>query len=234
MHIRRAAVPTSLLVTLATIVAALTLLVAPAHAASAGTTHTVRSGENLLAIAQRYGVTLADLLTANKLTVKSVLQPGQQLAVPGVVLPTKLPALLPGDIRSTPARLRLLPVFQAEGARYKIAPDLLMALAYTESAWRSSVVSSAGAIGIGQLLPSTAKWVATDLIGLPKLDPKVAEDNIRMSARFLRWLLDRWPSERLALAAYFEGTRTVAKAGPSRGAQRYARIVLERRALFRF
>ena len=238
MHPRRAAVPTSCLIAVATVVAALTLAVAPAVPAQAatatGVTYTVRSGDNLYGIAERYGIVLNDLLTANKLTTRSVIQPGQRLVVPGVELPTKLPALLPGDIRSNPARLRLLPVFQAEAARYKLAPDLLMALAYTESAWRASVVSSAGAIGIGQLLPSTAKWVATDLIGLPRLDPRRPEDNIRMSARFLRWLLDRWPSEKLALAAYFEGVRNVATSGPSRGAQRYARIVLERRALFRF
>ena len=45
----------------------------------------------------------------------------------------------------------------------------------------------------GQLLPSTAAWVAGFLIGAP-LDPYVADDNIRMSARFLAHLLvaHRW------------------------------------------
>lgn len=206
----------------------------PASAAGTSVTYTVRSGDSPQGIADRYGVALADLLTANKLRLSAVIQPGQRLVVPGVVLPTSLPPRLPGDIVWVPARLRLLPVFQAEAARYKLPADLLMAVAYTESAWRATIVSSAGAIGIGQLLPSTARWVATDLIGLPRLDPRNPADNIRMSARYLRWLLDRWPTEKLALAAYFEGGTTVSKAGPSRGAQRYARIIESRRPLFRW
>jgi N-acetylmuramoyl-L-alanine amidase len=215
----------------------LVVVAAPVAPASAATvTHTVKRGESLTAIAERYGVTLSALLTANKLKRDAVIHPGQKLSVPGgVAVDTiRTPPKLPSDVRSVPARVRLVPTFVAEAARYKVPSDLLMALAYTESAWRSGVVSSAGAIGIGQLLPSTAKWVARDLIGLPRLDPYDPEDNIRMSARYLRWLLDRWPTEKLALAAYFEGGANVSEKGPSRGAQRYARIVQERRGLFRF
>ena len=45
-------------------------------------THTVKSGEFLGGIASQHNVTLADLLAVNKLTVKSVILPGQQLALP--------------------------------------------------------------------------------------------------------------------------------------------------------
>ena len=206
----------------------------PASAATS-VTHTVRAGDSLSGIAERYGVTLAALLGANKLRQDTVIHPGQKLIVPAAPVPAfPVPPKLPAEIRSVPARLALVPVFVAEAKRYKLPSDLLMSLAYTESAWRAGVVSSAGAIGIGQLLPSTATWVAKDLIGLPRLDPRNAGDNIRMSARYLRWLLDRWPTEKLALAAYFEGGARVGEAGPSRGAQRYARLVQERRTLFRF
>ena len=227
--------------TLMTIVLAvllpLVVVAAPAPPAAAATvTHTVRSGDSLSGIAERYGVTLTVLLSANKLKKDAVIHPGQKLTVPGGtdVSKLKLPKKLPADVRSVPGRVRLVPVFVAEAARYKVPSDLLMALAYTESAWRAGIVSRAGAIGIGQLLPDTAAWVAKDLIGLPRLDPYRAEDNIRMSARYLRWLLDRWPTEKLALAAYFEGGTNVSASGPSRGAQRYARIVQERRVLFQF
>ena len=238
MHPWRTATVVRILLALSGLLTSVALLVAPSPASAAGSvatvTYTVRSGDSLTGIARTYDVSVVSLLSANSLRGDAVIHPGQRIAVPGVTMPTKLPARLPGDIRSVPARLRLLPVFQAEAARYSLSADLLMALAYTESAWRSGIVSSAGAIGIGQLLPATAAWVASDLLGLPRLDPRRPEDNIRMSARFLRWLLDRWPSEKLALAAYFEGGRTVSKAGPSRGAQRYARIIEQRRVLFRF
>lgn len=202
---------------------------------SASVTHVVKSGDSLFAIAKRYGVTIEALRTANKLTTKSVIQPGQKLVVPGIVLPTKLPPRLPDDIRGVPARLRLLPVFQREAARYKVPEDLLMAVAYTESSWRTDAVSAVGAVGIGQLMPATSTWIARDLIGVTSLDPRVPEDNIRMSARFLRFLLDKYPKNlRTALAAYFEGFRTLRTTGPSRAAQRYARIVIERRPLFTF
>lgn len=229
---RTATLMTIVLATLLPVVA----MAAPGRAEAATVTHVVRSGDSLFGIADRYGVTLSSLLKANKLTKDSVIRPGQKLSVPGGVdaSAVKVPPKLPADVRSVPSRVRLVPVFVAEAARYKIPSDLLMALAYTESSWRPGIVSSAGAIGIGQLLPDTARWVAKDLIGLPRLDPFDPEDNIRMSARYLRWLLDRWPTEKLALAAYFEGGTTVSKSGPSRGAQRYARIVLDRRPLFRF
>jgi len=207
----------------------------PSSSATAPVTHVVRAGDSPFGIAQRYGITVEALRKANKLTPTSVLQPGQKLVVPGVSVPAKLPARLPGDVRSTPSRLRLVPAFQKEAARYGVPADLLMAVAYTESGWRADALSAVGAVGIGQLMPDTARWVARDLIGVPSLDARVPEDNIRMSARFLKFLLDRYPKNlRYALAAYFEGSLTIAGKGPSRAAQRYARIVLERRPMFTF
>jgi peptidoglycan endopeptidase LytE len=50
--------------------------------ASGGASYTVRAGDSLSAIASNHGVRLADLLRANGLTVNSVIQPGQQLALP--------------------------------------------------------------------------------------------------------------------------------------------------------
>jgi LysM repeat protein len=44
--------------------------------------HVVRRGETLERIATRYRVRLADLLTANTLTMKSIIHPGQILRIP--------------------------------------------------------------------------------------------------------------------------------------------------------
>jgi len=55
---------------------------APSAPAAGSLTHTVKSGEFLAGIANMHKVTLADLLTINKLTVKSVILPGQQLVLP--------------------------------------------------------------------------------------------------------------------------------------------------------
>jgi soluble lytic murein transglycosylase-like protein len=139
---------------------------------------------------------------------------------------------LPSDLRSSPSKLALIATFRAEAKRYGVPADLLMAVAYTESGWRSSVVSPEGAIGICQLLPDTARWLARDLIGLPGLRARDPEDNIRMGARFLKQLLRSFRTERLALAAYFDGHGTVARNGVSPAANRYAKIVQQRRTMF--
>jgi LysM repeat protein len=55
---------------------------APAAPVAGGIVHTVKSGDFLLGIATLYKVTLADLLAVNHITVKSVISPGRQLALP--------------------------------------------------------------------------------------------------------------------------------------------------------
>ena len=63
--------------------------VAPSTAPAAATTYTVRSGDSLSGIAGRMGVKLSTLLSANKMTISSVIHPGAQLVVPaGGVLPS--------------------------------------------------------------------------------------------------------------------------------------------------
>ena len=54
----------------------------PTGPAAGAIVHTVRNGDFLMGIATLYKVTLADLLAVNHLTVKSVINPGRQLALP--------------------------------------------------------------------------------------------------------------------------------------------------------
>ncbi len=143
-----------------------------------------------------------------------------------------VPPRLPDEVRGA-AQVALIPVFRAAAAEFGVPADLLMSLAYQESRWRADVVSRAGAIGVGQLLPTTATWVATDLIRQPRLDPRVPNDNIRMSARFLRFLIDLMQGDLVrALAGYFEGPYGVLRVGVSAGGRRYADQVLARRPSF--
>lgn len=46
------------------------------------TTHTVKSGDTLIGIAQRYGVSVAQITVANQISRKSTLRPGQKLSIP--------------------------------------------------------------------------------------------------------------------------------------------------------
>jgi LysM repeat protein len=69
------------------------VVAAPAAAVPAALTYTVKSGDFLAGIATAYKVKLSDLLSANKMTAKSLIVAGTQLALPaGAVAPAPAPA----------------------------------------------------------------------------------------------------------------------------------------------
>lgn len=176
-------------------------------APSTGRTHVVASGDNLSRIASRYGTTVRALVDANGLSDANHLRIGMRLSIPTVA--TGLPARL----LNSPARMALIPHFQRWSVANNIDPALVMAIAWHESGWQNSVVSSVGAMGIGQLMPSTARFVSTELIGVG-LDPTVPEHNIRMTARYVRFLLQKAGGNvDLALAFYFQGPGSVYRQG---------------------
>ena len=96
-----------------------------------------------------------------------------------------------------------------------IDPLLLLALVREESRYDAAVVSPARAVGLAQLLPSTARAMTNDrsITMQPLKDPAV---NLGLGARYLRLQLDRFGGDlQLALAAY--------NAGPG-SARRWARL----------
>ena len=152
-----------------------------------------------------------------------------------VAAPTLTPeqlSRLPKELLNLPDRLALIPSFDRWAAEYAVPPTLLKALAWMESGWQKNVVSPSGAIGIGQLLPSTAGFVAGVLIGAP-LDPYVADDNIRMSARFLAHLVSLTNGDvNMALAGYYQGLTSVRRDGMKATTAAYVNVVLALQARF--
>jgi LysM repeat protein len=197
--------------------------------------YTVRPNDSWAGVASAFGVKAGHVAVANGKTLRSPLYVGQRIVVPRVRVPERLPAKLPADLRASPVRQQYIPLFLAAAKEFGVPYDLLMSQAYRESSWQRDAVSSSNARGIGQLLPSTARWTAQVLLrerGLSVWDP---QDNIRMQARFLRYLLDRYHGNAFrALAAYYQGPFAVERAGVSRTGAAYARSILDRRAWFRF
>jgi len=193
--------------------------------------YTVRPGDSFAAIGRRFGVSAGALARANGLRLTSVVHPGKVLVVPATV-PAGLPEHLPGDLMAQPDRLVLFPLFVAAAKEAKVPVDLLMATAYVESGWKASAVSPTGAIGVGQLRPETAAWVAAVLLHQAGLDPTRPADNLRLSARFLRYLLDTMPDTRSALAAYYQGPGSVARDGLTATGRAYAAKILAVRPAF--
>lgn len=196
-----------------------------AAAAPAPRSHVVASGDNLSRIAARYSTTVGAIADANGLPDADHLRVGQRLAIPTV---TGLPARL----LASPARMALIPHFQRWSIANNIDPALVMAIAWHESGWQNGVVSSAGAIGIGQLLPTTARFVSTELIGVA-LDPTVPEHNIRLTARYVRFLLGKTGGNvDRALAFYFQGAGSVARRGLLGVTEQYIAVVKNLRPRF--
>ncbi|MFV0256926.1 MAG: LysM peptidoglycan-binding domain-containing protein [Acidimicrobiales bacterium] len=184
-----------------------------------GGTHRVQSGETLSGIARRYGVSTSALASTNNISNPHLIRSGQNLTIPsGGAASSGGGAVsgyssLPSRIVNNPERLALVPSFERWAAHYGVPADLLMAVAYQESGWQTAVVSHKSAVGVGQLMPGTSRWIANDLIGIPSLDPNVPDDNIRMAARYLDWLLDRAATTDDAIAGYYQGPTSVASRG---------------------
>lgn len=91
-------------------------------------------------------------------------------------------------------------------ARSEGVPDaLLFSLVWHESGFCQNAISSAGAIGLGQLMPATARGLG--------VNPYVAQQNLWGTARYLSQQYRRFGRVELALAAYNAGPGRVSSCG---------------------
>ena len=102
-------------------------------------------------------------------------------------------------------------IIRTHARNYDLQPALLAAVIYQESKFHADARSDRGAVGLMQLLPGTAEGIAERTGGTQfrvsdLYDPEI---NVRYGAWYLRHLLDRYGSERLALAAYNAGQANV-------------------------
>jgi cell wall-associated NlpC family hydrolase len=111
-------------------------------------------------------------------------------------------------------------LFTQAAGKYGVSASLLAGVAKTESNFNSSAVSPAGAQGLMQFMPATARS-----LGVDATDPASSIDG---AARYLRSLTEQFGSTDLALAAYNAGPGTVQRHGgipPYPETQNYVRKV---------
>jgi soluble lytic murein transglycosylase-like protein len=115
--------------------------------------------------------------------------------------------LLPAEVA------HLSRVIVIEAHRAGLPPALVLAVIEVESGGRNFAVSSVGARGLMQLLPSTGQFVAAQ-IGVSWRGPSTLFDpaaNVRLGVSYLAGMIERYASVRTALAAYNWGPGQIAE-----------------------
>lgn len=120
--------------------------------------------------------------------------------------PPPPPPVQVAAVSAAPPKAQLTPkqLVDQAAARAGLPKAIVHSVAKAESAYRPDAVSKAGAIGIMQLMPVTAREL--------NADPRNPEQNVDAGARYLRQLLERYNGDvAKALAAYNAGPAAVDK-----------------------
>jgi hypothetical protein len=163
-------------------------------------------------------------------------QEGESVKVQDVGTPTVIRRVLPEQTTATAsastggglAGVPYADLFNRAASRYGVDPSVLAAMASQESSFNASAVSPAGAQGLMQFMPATAKG-----LGVNALDPNSAIDG---AARYLSQLTKQFGSTELGLAAYNAGPGTVSRYGgipPYSETQNYVRSVMSKAEAYR-
>jgi cell wall-associated NlpC family hydrolase len=158
-------------------------------------------------------------------------QTGMTVSIQPVGSPVAIRRVLPAvpasstgvsSLQSQPVPAALAPLFASAAQRYGVPESLLAAVAQVESGFNAQAVSSAGAQGLMQIMPSTAAG-----LGVNPLDPAQAIDG---AAQMLAGYIAAYGSTSTALAAYNAGPAAVAQYGgipPYPQTQAYVNDVLQ-------
>jgi LysM repeat protein len=217
---------------------------APASQSSGGAAppvqgaYTVRPGDTLSGLAAGAGVSVADVAAMNGLDPNGILVAGTPIKLPsGAAAPAQAdepapePVVPAADPAPTSTSVGAGDI-QAVAAQYGVSPSLAAAIAWQESGFNNSMVSSANARGVMQVMPGTWDYVQQNL-AQRQLDPESATDNVHAGVMYLKQLLDQTGGdENSAIAGYYQGLSSVQNQGMYDDTERYVANVQALRGRF--
>lgn len=185
--------------------------------------YTVRHGDTASELALRFHAWTAELISHNHLGSGAGMRVGQRLEIP-VVTAAASPAGKARSRRSRPthrapraatSRGPSREAVRAEIVRaadfYGVNPRLALAVSWQEAGWQMHHVSSAGAIGAMQVLPSTGRWM--EYYAGRSLDLRTLRDNVAAGVLLLGVLHDMTDNRTDQIAAYYQGVGAVQEHG---------------------
>jgi soluble lytic murein transglycosylase-like protein len=129
----------------------------------------------------------------------------ERTITPSVIAPRPVPSAANAAQPDAPVPVGINQLVESIAAEQSLPPQLIHAVIKTESNYNSHAISPKGALGLMQLIPSTALRFGVSHM----FDPA---ENIQGGARYLKYLLELYGSNYpLALAAYNAGEAAVAK-----------------------
>ena len=201
--------------------------------------YVVRPGDTLSKLAAVAGVSVDAIAGMNGLDPSRYLLSGTVLKLPsGSPTPPAADAPAPAATvvpdaapNPTPGRVTADDIAQVASA-HGVPGSLASAIAWQESGFNNSMVSSANARGVMQVMPGTWSWVQENLTDRP-LNPDSPTDNVHAGVLYLRQLLDETGGdEDTAIAGYYQGLGSVRSRGLYDDTKRYVENVQALRGRF--
>jgi murein DD-endopeptidase MepM/ murein hydrolase activator NlpD len=201
----------------------------------------VQPGDTLSALAARLGVSVNSLAAANGLDPSGLLISGTILHPVGGSGSSAAPASTEMGSTSASSGGGSQPTAQmvssstvgSIAASEGVPSSLAEAIGYQESGFNNGMVSSTGAVGVMQIMPSTWNWIGQNLAGPPPLSQASATDNIRAGSLLLHSLLsDTGGDAAMAVAGYYQGLQSVRAHGLYPDTQAYVNNVMALRQRF--
>lgn len=193
------------------LVCCLFLIAFPTHTATASSHsscqwYRIRWGDTLSDIASTYRMDIWTLARANRIANVNRIFAYQTLCIPTTTTQRGPNSGSPQPIGHVSTQLR------HSASRYGLPPNLILAIAWEESRWQQNVVSPAGAIGVMQVMPSTATWINS--VTNSHYNVYILQDNIHMGTFYLHWLWQYFHGDLIkVISAYNEGPGNVTSRG---------------------